>query len=320
MRKKLLWTALVGGATFFLLTGGALALEKLKFATPIKLGPWYYLPILAAEEKGYWKENGLEVEWVPIGTSAGMYHAIAAGSVSVGGDAAAGLVPAVARGVPIVIVSNRQKNLATALWVRADSPVSKPKDLKKGARVGIVSMGGVDHAYGRMLLRALGMEKDVRFVATGGIPNSMAALKAGVMDATAMIRPLMAPLEARGEVRAVAMQEDYIKIELLGHINWARKDFLKTSPETVAKAIKATLQAADFVRKNPDWAIEKIKSEQGLPPAAAESIYKGLDFSTDGRVSREALENTRNFLVEYEVIPKDKVPSIDDLYTRQFTG
>ena len=66
-----------------------------------------------------------------------------------------------------------------ALWVRADSPIREPKDLRKGALVGVLSMGGFDHALGRMLLKAMGMERDVRFVGLGGVLPTMAALLRG---------------------------------------------------------------------------------------------------------------------------------------------
>lgn len=296
------------------------ALEKQKLGTAIKMGPWYYLSILAAEEKGFWKASDLDMEWVPIGTTKGLHAAIAAGSVNVGIDTAAALIPAMSRGVPAIIVGNQQNFIATGLWVRTDSPVKEPKDLPKGARIGIVSLGGTDHAYGLMLFRALKQEKDVRFVALGGIPQSMAGLKAGAVDATVMIRPLMIPLFARGEVRLVAKQEDHIKAQLLGHIHWARRDFLKKSPQTVARTIKALLQANAFVKNNRAWSLEKVKEVQGLPIKAAELVYDMMDFSLDGKIPSGAVENIRNFLLEYQLVPKDKMPPIEEIYTTQLTG
>ena len=320
MNKRLLPAFMLGLLIFLGLTWPTQAVEKLKFGTPIKLSPGYYLPVLAAEEKGFWRQNGLEVEWVVTGTTISLHHAITAGALRVGMDSAAGMIPGIGRGVPATIVASIQKYVATALWVRTDSPVKEPKDLKKGTRVGVVSIGGLDHAFGRMLLRALNLEKDVRFVATGGIPNSMAALKAGAVDATAMTFPMMVPLEVKGEVRAVARQEDYIRTELTNHLVWARKDFLKSDPEVISRAIKAVLQSVAFIRENQKWAAAKIEEVQGLPPAATEAVYKKLDFSRDGKVSRQVLENMRNFLLEFEILPKDRAPAVDDLYTPQFTG
>lgn len=321
MGKRLVIASLVFCIVIVFSTGTSPALEKVKFATPIKMYSAYYLITLAAEEKGYWRANGLDVEWIPVGTTVAMHHAVSAGSVLIGSDAAVGMFMGISRGVPAIIVADADREMATALWVRADSPAREPKDLKKGARLSVVSMGGLDHAYGRMLLRALGMEKDVKFVATGGIPQSMAALKAGAVDATTMTRTLMKPLEVKGEVRAIARQEDYVKTTApLGTIYWARKDFLRANREVVAKVIKALLQAHDFVNKNPRWSVEKIKSEQGLPEAAAEAVYKLHNFSKDGRLTRDLVEVTRNFLAEYELVPRDKLPPVEEFFTGEITG
>lgn len=51
---------------FALLPREGKAVEKLDLGTSIKFTPAYYLPILAAEDKGFFKEQGLEVEWVPF--------------------------------------------------------------------------------------------------------------------------------------------------------------------------------------------------------------------------------------------------------------
>lgn len=322
MSKGLLLSFLAGGASFLLLTGTTPALEKVKFASPVRTIASLYLPILAAEEKGYWKANGLDVEWIPVGSTVALAHAITAGSVRVGVDGAVGMFMGIARGVPaIAIAEGNTLPAPSALWVRANSPAREAKDLRKGALVGVLSIGGFDHALGRMLLKALGMERDVRFVALGGAPQTMAALKAGAVDATAMVLALMIPLEVKGEVRAIARATDYIKeLPYLGSIYWARRDFFRTNRETVVRTIKAVLQAQEFVNKNQRWAEEKMKSEQGVPERAAEELYKLVRFSEDGKITRDRLEKARNFLVEYDLVPRDKLPAIEDLYATEITG
>src|SRR3972149_1761189 len=139
MNERLLLKSLATALLLLLTTSPGFSQEKLKFATAVKTATAYYLPILAAEEKGFWKENGLDVEWIPVGTSMGMYHAITAGALNIGVDVGAALIPAMARGMPAIIVANVQNYLATVLWVRADSPIKEPKELRKGAKVGVFS-------------------------------------------------------------------------------------------------------------------------------------------------------------------------------------
>lgn len=61
------------------MSSSASAAGKIKFATSIKLAPTFYLPVLAAEEKGFWKENGPEAELVKFKGGAKLYQGIVAG-------------------------------------------------------------------------------------------------------------------------------------------------------------------------------------------------------------------------------------------------
>src|SRR3989304_6114376 len=74
--------ALVG----FLFTsqlGGAWGLEKVKFSTAVRGHPFYILPPIAAQEKGFWREEGLEAEWVAFVSGAIQARALASGDVPV---------------------------------------------------------------------------------------------------------------------------------------------------------------------------------------------------------------------------------------------
>jgi len=100
----------------------------------------------------------------------------------------------------------------------------------------------------------------------------------------------------------------------------ARKDFSKKSPDLVKRAVKSVLQATDFITKNPRWAIEKMKSKDlvGYPEEAAKLVYNSITWSKDGRITRTALENVRNFLIEYGIITKEKAPSLEEFFTDEF--
>ena len=124
----------------------ARAAEKINFATAIKVTPAYYLPVLAAEERGFWRENGLKVNWIPFRGGPDMQKAIVARSVLIGLTTAGGLIAAATRGVPVIIVSDLQKTAGVGLYVLADSPIKNPKQLA-GKKIGVTRLGAVDHAY-----------------------------------------------------------------------------------------------------------------------------------------------------------------------------
>lgn len=167
MRNKSLWFFLAGMLTLALapaLGQVARAAEKLKFSSSIKTHPLYVLPILAAEEKGFWRQQGIDMEWVPIGGGGPMFRAVAAGSVFIGMSGSLSATQARARGIPVIIVADLQSLEPFLVWARADSPIQSPKDLK-GTKLAVSSFGEESHAMGRLVAKALGLGGDIKFVA-----------------------------------------------------------------------------------------------------------------------------------------------------------
>ena len=79
--RKSLWVTLFVGTAVLTLSGvyPLLAAEKVKIGTPLKFQAVFAMPMLAAEEKGFWKQQGLEVEWVPFTGEVPMQQAVATG-------------------------------------------------------------------------------------------------------------------------------------------------------------------------------------------------------------------------------------------------
>lgn len=317
MNKKVLLFSLPLFLSFALALQAA---EKLQLASAIQASAVYYLPALAGEEKGTWKSLGLDVQWTPFRSTATMHQATAGGSIQVGMDSTFAHVPAVVRGLPTVMVSSLHTAIATALWVPVKSRINNPQDLK-GAKFGVTSFGGTGHALAILFTTALGIDKkDVKWVAVGSIPAQLASLKTGTTDVMTSLYFSVLPLKDKGEIRAIADLEDYLKGEWISHIVYGRRDFVKKSPETISRLIKGLLASLDFLKKDRAWAVAKIMSEQGISKNGAEEMYGYLKFASDGRISPTALQNLVNFLVEYGLVAKDKMPPAEDLYTRQFTG
>jgi ABC-type amino acid transport substrate-binding protein len=74
-----------------------------------------------------------------------------------------------------------------------------PEDLK-GKKVGVTRLGGNPHYFAIQALRLKGLDpnKDVTFIQTGGAPETLAALKSGVIDAAALTAPTDTQATAMG--------------------------------------------------------------------------------------------------------------------------
>lgn len=294
------------------------AAEKLRFATTVKGNPYHELPALAAQEQGFWKQNGLEVEWLDFRSGQEGNQAMAGKSVDLVQNGTIVILQAVAAGLPAIIVADYGRD-DFFLWVRADSTIKEPKDLK-GARIGIVRIGGVPHAYARAVTKALGLEREVKFVAGGGLREELALMVAGKLDARFAGYTTFAKAKYDGLVRDLFSIQDYLPKEWTDINLTVLKGFMHSQPETLRRAVKAYLLATQFVRDNRDWTTEKLKSVYSFSDEGARGMYQyqAMRYSRDGRIDPKAVENVRNFLIEYGILAAEKVPPAKELHTNEF--
>lgn len=294
-----------------------LAAEKMRFGTSLKTSPRYALPAMAAEEKGFWTQQGLEVEWLPFAGGGDLYRGMAAGSVDMGFTQPIALVTAASAGVPVLIVAPTLPKEDFFLYVPQASPIKEVKELK-GAKIGINRLGGAAYAYARLTARVLAMEKDLAFVATGGITESIAALRAGRIDGVLSDIFSMGALVGKKEIRPIVAVGDYVPTPWLGPIIVASKDMTGKRAEAVKRAVRAFFQATAFIEKDRTWAIDKMKSVAGYSEEGALAIYPELRYGAEARIEKAAVENVRNFMIEFGLVAKDKARAADELFTNDF--
>lgn len=299
----------------FLWKGGA-ASQKLRFGTVV-ISPQYHLPFIAAQEKGLWKEQGLEVEWVSFRGGPLAYRGLAAEELDMVMGGTTGAVQSLIAGVPQTLVADVRTSQGFHFWVLVDSPVKEGKDLK-GARIGVTGLGSLTHAYGRMVTRSLGLEKDVTFVAVGGVKEQAAALKARAIDAVVFDSISTAPLKVAGETRELLRLDDFFPKEWVEVSILARSKFAAANRELVVRAIKGFFRATDFIENNRSWALEKMKSSMGYTEKEAEVIYPLLKYGKHGKINIKGLQNQLNFLVQYGIVAKEKVPPLEKIYDKSF--
>ena len=295
----------------------AFSAEVLRYGTPLKATPHYDMVVLSAEEKGFWKQNGLEVTWVPFRGATDMYQAVAAGSIEAGQDDTAGMMQAVARGVPALTVAEMGFKQFFSIWVLNASPIKEPRELK-GAKVGTSRFGASAYAFGFALVKSIGIEKEVKFVAVGGVADRLAAIKAGAIDAFVQTFAPVANLVVKGELREVATMRGRLPPDWSNQVLYARRDLVDKKPETVKRLVKAVFQSTDFIQDNRAWSVERLKSSMGFVEEAAQLIHEHLRFSRDGKINRKALENVRDFLAEFQLFPRGKTLDLDAFYTTKF--
>lgn len=294
------------------------AAERMQFGSAFRGSPRYDLLAWVLENQGYWKEQGLEMEWVPFRGASLMYQTLAAGKIFMGVSDVASFVQAASMGSPVILVADLKTPQYFSLWVRGDGPIKEGKDLK-GGRIGISRRGGASHAFALLITRNLGVEKETRIISLGGFRERVAALKSGVIQAFTQTVSPIANLVASGELRELASAKDFLPKDFIEFAYFAEKEFVSRKPDIVGRALKALLKGADFIMKDREWTKKRLMSDFGYTEGGAKLALDELDFTGAGTpVTRRAVEATINFFVEYGIIPKEKAPNPDTLYTNRF--
>lgn len=309
---------LLGLIFFISFMASSPAAETVRLGTSLRGVLYYDLVILAAEEKGMLQRQDLKLEWTPFQGSTELYQAMAAGSLDMSIDNTIGSVGAIARGLPVIIVAEYPGWSYFYLWVLGEGPIKEPRDLK-GQKIGLSRFGGAAYAFTKSALKSLGLERDVKLVAVGGAAARMAALKTGVISAFPLTFTPVAELVVRGEIRQLFSFGDYLPKDWMDNGVAARKEFVEKKAAVARKMLSVLFEGVEFVKQNPAWAVDRMKKNFGLSEKAAELSLKALFSDKGPRVDRKGLENVVNFLIEYGLLTKEKVPPLDSMYTDRLT-
>ncbi len=324
MVKKVFLVWLIGSLLVVLMVvgvgkSGSFAAEKLKYAVPFRLSPIHFLPPLAAEEKGFWKQQGLDVEFVPFKKGSAMMQAVAAGAVDFGVRPFMSTTRAISRGMPVIMVASTGRVEYFSIYVSTGSRLKEAKDLK-GAKIGIGRYGGITDAFAHMLVRALGLEKDVRFVASGGTRAEIAALKAGHIDGLIAAPLGMVRFKFAGKIQEIKgtnikehLPKDWISDSLFSTVELTNR-----RPQAIRGMIKGFFQATSFIQKDHGWSIAKMKSYIGYSDALANHVYPLVNWERGGKIDNKAARNVIEFVVKYKIMPRGKIAPLSKLFTNRF--
>ena len=158
---------------------GAEAFKKMRIAIPSIVID--FAPLWIARDKGFFRDERLDVEVTYIQGDIRGVQALIAGEVQFGIAGSAGPIGARAAGEDAVIVAVPMNRLDYTFVAR--QPVKSAADLA-GKKIGIGAVGGSDEVATRIALRQLGVDPaQVTTLVTGGSAERLAALRAGSVDA-----------------------------------------------------------------------------------------------------------------------------------------
>ena len=208
-RRLLTATAAAFVAVPALLPRAARAQAPEKPRTTIAVGGknlLYYLPLTIAEQRGYFKAEGLDVTMVDFAGGARALQAVVGGSADVVSGAFEHTVNMQHKG---------QRMRAFALQGRAPQIVLgvNPKTMAgyktvadlKGRKIGVTAPGSSTNVMVNFILAKAGLKPaDVSIIGVGAAQGAVAAMRSGQIDAISNLDPVITLLQRSGDLRVVS--------------------------------------------------------------------------------------------------------------------
>jgi NitT/TauT family transport system substrate-binding protein len=303
-------------------------LKKVRIAvgtTNLNVGyPWLTLPL----SLDYWKQEGYDVEVLPVGASLQALQQMVAGNADFAQLNSSVVIQAnVVNDVPARVVMNNGV-IDWSLSVLQDGPVKTVQDLK-GKTIGVFSLATGGIAFMKSYLRQNGMdpEKDVNLVAVGLGAPPVEALRTGKVQALLFWASAQATFENAG-----------LKLRYLIGPDWRKfPDFtlstlqktIDADPAMVEAIARGAAKASVFVFANPDCArrLHWARFPNTKPSGADEATLVKWDLNnqkaqTDsmkdafelnggklwGNATAEAYGRIQNFMLEAKLINRTIPP------------
>lgn len=245
-----------------------------------------FLPFRIAQEKGFYKKHGLNVQHVRIPGANIAISALVSGNLDYGTHYQVTMLWGVRELGTRAIFSTASRQMFSFV---VQPGIQSVKDLK-GKLVGIPSVGSLGHKITVRVLRKVGIdpEKDVRMLAVGGDASRSQQLRAKQIDAT-MINPPLSVMMRKEGFNLLLQAGDYVDVPLTGLGTTTKK--LKENPEQVKNILRALYEGLRFVRTNRQETIDIfsrwLRIDNSLSGETYDLAAKML--SPDGSMSDESI-------------------------------
>ena len=313
-RRRFLLTA-SGAAIAGALAPAVRAQPSVKIGTAV-LGDYALAgPFIVAVEKGFFRMENLNVEFVPFQGGPNLVKAVIAGEVLLGAAGSTDILVFREAGMPLKMVATHTEGNHFTFNVAPD--VGNVAELK-GKSIGVTSVGATTWVFARMVAKAQGWDpdRDVKIVGLGGLNAQLAALARKEIHAFVW-GDGGAVTQLAGKSK-VLMRLDKVTPRWISQVQYVSEDGIKKQGDDIRKAMKGIFSAIKFMTEHTSDAAELVAKKIGWSPEAVLAAHKisGGLMSHDGTVSMEALRSMQDTLLEYAVIKK-RLP-IEEHVAREF--
>ena len=230
--------------------------------------------VWVTKEAELFKENGLDVQLIFIGSSSTLTQAVIAGDVPIAIMSGSTAIGSQLAGADLVIAASTKKDPAQAFLVTGKG-ISQPAQLK-GKKLAVSRLGASSDFILRVILKKLGLvpDKDVAIIQIGSSPVRMAALANGTADGTALTFEEMMVAKKMGFNVLLNLMD--FGVEALNSDVVTTRRFMRESRDTVQRFIKGMIKGVSFFAANKKFSMDVIA--RYTKSNDAEKIEYGYDF------------------------------------------
>jgi NitT/TauT family transport system substrate-binding protein len=277
--------------------------------------------IYIALEKGYCRDEGLDVEVIHFSRGSEQMAPLATGELHFGsGSPDPALFNAAARGIGVkivglnAVVTNDYK--ATQLVMRQDLLDSgRFKELRdlQGATIAISGMGGVAQIYFEHILARGGLTLDAINVTVIPFPDMLTGLANRGVDGAWLTEPFLTVAETQGfGQRIIGMNDVYLGIIVQGLL--LSPVFGRDQPEAARRFVTAHLRGArDYYRAmirqeaGRDEIIQILTKHTNVKDPAQYARLGTHGVAVNGEIDEQVLNDMQDYFVRYGT-QQQKVP------------
>jgi NitT/TauT family transport system substrate-binding protein len=284
MRDSRIWLVIT---VILVLSGVQLQSLAAKIIVGVSTVNVAFLPIYITQDKGFFKDEGLDVLVVMFNAGATNLQSL------IGGD-----VQIMAGGVPETVLARASGMDIKNFWaisnlmpfqIYGGASFKSLKDAK-GRKFAISRFGSLSEFLTRASVRHFGIDpKEVTLLQIGATPARFAALSSGAVDATVIWFPVTEKAKSMGFNLLFDLKELFPDWTNVGFI--AREVWLAKEREQATKFLKAFQKGVKHTRENRDDGIKALRKYVQMDAAQAAAGYDEYrdSFPLDGRIAEKGI-------------------------------
>ena len=216
----------------------------------------YYLPLTIAEQRGYFKAEGLDVNIVDFAGGARALQALVGGSADVVSGAFEHTINMQAKGQRLraFVLQGRAPQIVFGVNPKTFATYKTIADLK-GKKIGVTAPGSSTNVMVNFILAKAGLKpSDVSIIGVGAGPGAVAAMRAGQIDALSNLDPVVTLLQRSGDLKIVSDTRVLAEAERVfggpmpAGCLYAQQSFIDKNPATVQALANAIVRADKWIQ------------------------------------------------------------------------